>query len=182
MPDDNTDPLYQQLVTEEEYELARQKRERGKYHKKQKRKRADGAPSDEGPPRDYANDSLESSQGGYMKIFIDMLIPPINDDPERVRRWRICVGFGTIVLFFHVAWACGFLAPLGLSGFAYANDVDEIKTTMLEESLFESRVRQCTAQTSELRQIYGNRVQQLLTKYQQTTGENYQLPGCAELQ
>lgn len=183
----DTEP-FEQLIGEEEVDAARKvgQGRHGKYQKERYRTDRDapnGGP--EGPARDYAPEFPESSHEGVsmLRTAFDFLIPPADDSPENIRRWRIALGLAVLILFGHVTLACGWLQPIGLSGFAYASDVKEIKITMIEQQIFESRVKQCTAQTAESKQFYAERMQELLRRYKETAGATYpQLPSCAEIQ
>lgn len=44
---------------------------------------------------------------------------------ERMRFFRILFRFAVA---FHIAWACGFLQPFGLIGFAWSSEIDEAMT------------------------------------------------------
>jgi hypothetical protein len=116
-----------------------------------------------------------------LQSFFAFFIPPLNDTPENIRRHRMCVGLGVVGLSFLMTAAYGLLPAVGFSGFAYASAVKDIKVELLEQRLFDNRVRWCTATTAESRQFYAQKVAELLFKYRDTTGSTYQLPSCLEL-
>lgn len=96
--------------------------------------------------------------------------------------------FAAAALFgLHVIWACGGFERLGLGGFAYAGDVDKlrgevmsIKVELVEQRIFESRVRQCESDSGASR-FYRGQLQELMRKYRELTGSDYELPACDEL-
>lgn len=186
MPHPNTEP-FEQLLSEEEVEATKRKRQRhqrGKRYEQDRSEQTSSHSRPEGPFRDFAEPVPYPSHGNSMlKTALDFLIPPKDARPEDVRRWRIAIGLSSFVFFFHIATACGLMGSLGLSGFALASDVNEIKVELLEQRIFEARVRQCTAQSVESRQFYAGKVQELLRKYHETARVQYpQLPTCAEIQ
>lgn len=115
------------------------------------------------------------------KLFFAFFIPPANDDPENVRRHRIAVSLAVMALCGFMAAAFGWLPLFGFSGFAYASAVKDIKVELLEQRIFDNRVRQCVAATPEGRQFYGQKVRELMFKYQETVHIAYPLPACDEI-
>ena len=97
---------------------------------------------------------------------------------------------GLTLMGFHVAWACGWFHPLGLgAGFAMAEDVKgvndqvrEIKLSLLEQRIFDTRLRHCTASTPEARQFWRQTLTSLMSEYRVLAGAEYRLPTCEELQ
>jgi hypothetical protein len=84
------------------------------------------------------------------------LVPPTDATEEHVFRYRLAVSasitFGGIIVAGHIAWACGFLSFIGMSGFAMADDVklDEHRIVLLQKVQLEKNIRdlkreQCTA-------------------------------------
>lgn len=135
----------------------------------------------QGPARDFAPELPELPQETSMSKLLEFLIPPKDDHPENIRRWRISVGLALVILFGHVTLACGWYQMLGFSGFAYASTVKEIKVELLEQRIFDTRVAQCSATTPEGKQFYGKKVRELLRKYEETAGSRYFLPTCEEI-
>lgn len=118
-------------------------------------------------------------------VLIDKLFF-MEDNPNARRRWRLTVALVLLLVGFHVAWACGFVP--GLDGFARADsvavvksDVAMIRTELLEQRLFETRVRQCTSTTSDARQYHGEKLQELRRTYYSVTGHDYPVPTCEEV-
>lgn len=87
----------------------------------------------------------------------------------------------------HIAMACGWLAFTGFAGFASANEVQEVRQAqisaaveILETRIFDTYTRQCTAETTEGRRYYAEKVQTLKLKYFSLTKRDYpQLPDCS---
>jgi hypothetical protein len=99
----------------------------------------------------------------------------------------IVVGWRALLVV-HIAFACGWLAWTGISGFAYASDVQNvsddvsaIKVELLEQRIFETRLRQCQSESAEPRTFYREKLQELLRKYRELMAADYALPGCREL-
>lgn len=106
--------------------------------------------------------------------------------PEQ-RRTIYMVGWRLIVAV-HISWACGLLEPIGVHGFAWSADLNSVKTSLdstqseiLEGRIFDDVVRQCTAETSEARRFYGQRVIELMARYKKLTGNDYARPTCTEI-
>lgn len=134
----------------------------------------------ESPFRDFAPPrSQRTHETSMLRLFFEFFIPPVDDDPENMRRHRIALSLAVIALSSSTIAAFG-LFP-GFSGFAYATTVTEIKVDLLEQRIFDNRIRQCTAATPEGRQFYGQKVRELMLKYQAATHETYPLPSCDEI-
>lgn len=114
-----------------------------------------------------------------LKVLLEFFIP-LNGDPETLRRHRIGMSLAIVALCFSTAAAYG-LVP-HFSGFAYASALQDIKVDLLEERVFDNRMRQCTAATPEGRQFYGEKTSGLMRKYRELTGYIYPLPSCREIQ
>jgi len=93
------------------------------------------------------------------------------------------------IIVFHIAWACGWLGAFGLGGgFAAAadvekfkNEVSSMKLEILEEQIWDSRVRQCEAINAQQNSTaYGKRLSVLLGEYRFRTKQEYQLLPCSE--
>ena len=151
-------------------------------HKYRRRdtKAADGRPKR--PVRKPAPElsDFPHEKRSMLKDLLEFLIPPRDDRPENIRRWRISIGLAMVILYGHVLLACGWLQTLGFSGFAYASDVKSIKVELLEQRIFDARLRQCTATSQESRQFYASKVQELLSKFREAEGQ-YRLPTCDEV-
>jgi hypothetical protein len=115
-----------------------------------------------------------------VKLLFEFFIPPAHDSAENIRRWRIAMAIGLTISSAHILWACGFLEFAQLGGFAYASDVRGIRSEILERSIFDARIRQCTATSPESKRFYANQVQELLGRLQ-LVQPNYRLPSCNEV-
>lgn len=85
----------------------------------------------------------------------------------------------------HILWACGWFTAFGLSGFARADELREhaqflsrIEIQLLEKAMFDTRVTQCRATQ---KQVYAERLQEMLTRHREAAGVGYQLPSCADV-
>lgn len=133
-------------------------------------------------------DSLDpSSRGTDVKDALKELFPP---EVPPILKWRLAV-FAVVVLFlFHVAWACGWLEPLGIgSGFATATElnsrvtavetnVKDIKITLIEQSIFDAKESECTATDPQARRFFASRVQTLGREYYVITNIVFNIPPC----
>lgn len=117
-----------------------------------------------------------------LRQILDALIPPKDDSPENIRRWRISVGIGGAIVYVHIMLACGWFQNLGFSGFAYASDVKSITVELYEQRIFDTLVRQCnTVDNTQAKRFYAEKIQELLRKYRETTGADFRLPNCLEV-
>jgi hypothetical protein len=120
-----------------------------------------------------------------MKDVLQQLFPP---GVKPVQRWRLSMFAFAVVVIVHILWACGWLSAFNMgAGFAYASDVKEataqvsgIKVDLLEQALFDTRVRHCKA-PHESKTFYAEKLQQLLIKYRKAAGNDYRIPECDEL-
>lgn len=63
-----------------------------------------------------------------------------------------------------------------------SDDVRAGRREELENQLFEAKVKLCTAKSSETKQLYAHRIDDLLTKYREAGGSLYPLPDCEDLE
>lgn len=85
----------------------------------------------------------------------------------------------------HIAWACGWLAALGLVGFARADDVTELKrtatatarVTLSKEIRDQSRIR-CSATDQAIIDSITRYIDSLQTEYERIAGQRYPEPEC----
>lgn len=131
--------------------------------------------------------------------IIMALVPPGGAEADKIRKWRIavalCLGGSILGTGLHVAWACGFLAFVGLPGFARADDlgsirgkIAEVQTGMLQiqigqlrTEILQTRTTQCEAVKSANSQaltVITREMQDALDRYQILTGRQYRLPDC----
>lgn len=131
------------------------------------------------------------------KLMLDKILdvasaalPPPDERPAAVKRWRLTVGIWQMLITFfgafHVAWACSWLP--GIPGFAMAADaheikqaVDELRQNLLEKAIFDTRILQCTAMEEGNGRVYAEKLRGFLVEYKETTGHDYPLPACDEL-
>lgn len=105
-------------------------------------------------------------------------------------RHTLQVWLVTVLFSVHVAWACGWIP--GMSGFAFAQDIDDVKHEIkelteelrtqrveyLEERILAAYAQQCSAGTQDLREIHQRRLTRLLRHYQDVTDYTYPLQAC----
>lgn len=119
-------------------------------------------------------------KSSMLKALFEFFIPPVNQDLETRRRWRIAIGFAVFCLSCATLVSYGVFSPFGHQGFAHSSDVKSIKIELLEQRIFDARLRQCGAGSQESRQFYAAKVQELLSKFRETEGQ-YRLPSCEEV-
>lgn len=126
-----------------------------------------------------------------MKDALKEIFPP---DVPPVVRWRLAMFAAALGFIFHIAWACGLLEPMGLQGFARASSVEQvtaevdgvkgrlasIQTDLLEQRLFDARLKQCTAETSDARQFYARQVESLYRELYRLNPAT-RIPDCSEI-
>lgn len=93
----------------------------------------------------------------FVEEHLGDFIPPGSKPKDDRQRWEwaVSIGLGVVALVggAHIAQACGFLAWLGLGGFAMANDVStqqatliQIQTTQLNRDMRDAKRQVCMAQ------------------------------------
>jgi len=122
------------------------------------------------------------------------LIPPHDAEGDKVWRWRVVIaatlGVSVMANVLHIAWACGFLASFGLSGFAKAADVasinvqlSQIQIGQLKQEILATREIQCKAMKAQdpTLGVITRDLQNSLDQFYQIAHYNYQLPDCSML-
>lgn len=175
---ENTDPLYRQLVTEEEVEALRQMEKDRKRNKEHRYHRRDEPPFHGRPEEAYCEPAPEfpdPSHGTLMKNLFKFLVP--FDDP-----WRLAIGFSVLFLLLNTAASRGWFTIIGLSAQASAASVTEIRAAQIEEQLFVTIKAHCMAMTQEGKGFYARHKVELLNAYETVTGRKYPIePTCRDL-
>lgn len=121
-----------------------------------------------------------------MKELLKELAPP---NLPAVARYRLAV-FGTLLgLITSAAASWGLFAAFGIPGFAYASDlnnlksdVKSIKMDLLEERIYNAQRLWCGTQTRESKQFYARQISTMHRQYyEQTGGIALQIPTCSEI-
>lgn len=126
---------------------------------------------------------------------------------ERARMIRIAF---RIVVAVHIVWACGFLAPVGLTGFVFAQDVDskiqsavepiraqlgQITTQLAKQEDIQRRILmsqlaaqlrdlnrlRCSTSDATMRARMERDIEEAEQEYKVLSGERYPLPACKDL-
>lgn len=107
----------------------------------------------------------------------------LEDTPEGRRKWRLTISVGIITLFAHVAWSCGMIP--GVSGFAMANEQEEIKHTiirielkLLDRDIIDAVRQRCLATNKT---FFADRVHELTRQWYFLTKVVYIVPNCTDL-
>lgn len=90
-----------------------------------------------------------------------------------------------VVVSTHIAWACGFLTILGLSGFARADDVRELqktvaasaRVTISQEIRQQVRVR-CATKDQNVADSLTRYIDNLQVEYERLAGQRFPEPPC----
>lgn len=121
-----------------------------------------------------------------MKEAIKELFPP---DVPPVMRWRLAMFGFCVLVIFHIIWACGWLEPLGIGGFAKAADLEkrvsaverdtkDIKIQLIEQSIFDAKESECTATDERAKRFFSQRVIALSREYFSLSGQSIDIPPC----
>lgn len=207
---DQTDPLYQQLMGDDEsIQPNRSGKDKRKRHEKKPHRKppyggVDSGP--EGPASDYAPELSQSSHEETSMSLLNLLIPPVHDSAENIRRHRIVVSLSVVVLFLALGASYGVFERFGVSGFARADSIQKAtqpleqqiskQTTLLDKvsakltaqlaasTASEIRVaaaKRCLERSSDVRNRISGEIDTLQDQYREYKGFNYPVPGCAEL-
>lgn len=132
--------------------------------------------------------------------LLKMALTDFSSLPRGVR-YTIQVWVVTALFVSHIAWACGWIP--GVSGFAFASDIDDVQHDLqalstevqhelreltgelrtqrieyLEERILSAYAQQCSATKGDLRDIHQRRLTRLLRHYQDVTAYTYPLQEC----
>lgn len=154
----------------------------GEHDENNQRKQKSANHGPKRPARDGTPEVSNSPHGksSMLRALFEFFIPPLNQDPETARRWKIAIGFAVLCLSIATLISWGIFQPFGHQGFAYAADVRSIKVELLEQRIFDARLLHCNANTAESRKFYASKVQELLNKFRDAE-VNYRLPACEEV-
>lgn len=143
---------------------------------------------------------------GFLK---DMFSAFMVDATPEERAHMLRLGF-RIVVTVHIAWACGLLAPMGLTGFVFANEVDDkiqsavepirselgqisrkletseqiqrrILTGQIAAQLRDLNRLRCSTVDDHVRMRMERDIEDAEQEYKALTGERYPLPSCQNL-
>jgi hypothetical protein len=92
-----------------------------------------------------------------------------------------------LVVSIHIAWACGWLAAIGLVGFARATDVSQIqqtvnasaRVTLSQEIRSQARIR-CISADQSVRDSLTRYIDSLQAEYERVAGQRYPEPLCED--
>jgi hypothetical protein len=120
-----------------------------------------------------------------LDLSLSLLAPPRNASPQEMRRHAVALSVAVVLIYGHIAIACGWLSSIGLSGFASASSVSSVKSEMAEVkvTLYAIAIRDlhrsvCNATTYEDVSQLNGQLQRELAKYRDATGREYLLPEC----
>lgn len=117
-----------------------------------------------------------------MSKIIEELFPP--GIPE-VARWRLVVAGSIVVLGLQAAAAYGAFAWAGIPGFASKAGFDELKITLLEERIYDTKRLWCQVSQEqgrgESRRFYSGELSRMHLRYYKLTGVRMDVPTCEEV-
>jgi hypothetical protein len=143
---------------------------------------------------------------GFLKDFFSAFM--VDATPEE-RAHMLRLGF-RIVVTVHIAWACGLLAPWGLSGFVFAGEVDDkiqsavepiraelgqvsekvARTEAISKRILVGQIAsqlrdlnrlRCSTTDHDMRSRMEKDIEEGEQEYKALTGERYPLPACKDL-
>jgi hypothetical protein len=124
---------------------------------------------------------------------VSAVIPDMDASPQHQLRWRMSIAMlllGSVsVQAVHVLIACGWLAGYGISGFAYANDVNQLiqaqqrmEVRQVEKNLMDLDSALCKAEAAGKATRYiAEQIRAGITEYRALSGLEWVRPTCAEL-
>ena len=143
---------------------------------------------------------------GALKDTVSALLVDATPE-ERARLLRLAF---RIVVTVHIAWACGFLAPMGLDGFVFADEVDDKvqaavepirselgkvaakveRTEAMSRRILQGQLAaqlrdlnrlRCTTSDDHTRMRMERDIEEAEQEYKSLTGERYPLAACKDL-
>jgi hypothetical protein len=128
----------------------------------------------------------------FFSALWELLVPPLDAEHEKQYGWRVRMAIIAASSFFGLiavsALALGMAAWTGFEGFARASETQviigqlkDLRAGQIEESILQLRIKHCEADSAAAKQLYWERIAELMTKYQQITGRVYSLPACSDL-
>lgn len=59
--------------------------------------------------------------------------------------------------------------------------IKSVEIKLLEDSIFDARLKACDANSSDAKQFLNQRLQEMLREYETITGQRYRIPECSEI-
>jgi hypothetical protein len=116
---------------------------------------------------------------------LSLIVPPRNPSPEQMRRHSASMSIAILGIYIHIAFACGWLATIGLSGFALASTVNDMQRENVDFriSFYSLGIREfhhsyCNASNYQDQLLLNNQLERLKAAYQHEVGVAYVLPPC----
>lgn len=122
-----------------------------------------------------------------MEALVNFLINSFGLTREQQRLIMRTAWFG--IVSGHILWVCGLFATFGIPGpFARAAEMKQLAEDLrsdridrLDHDILNLRIQQCKATTPEAKREYGERLQELESKYFSIVGRSPRVPGCDEV-
>lgn len=100
---------------------------------------------------------------------------------ERPAHWYLWVGISTVFMWCFFWWSVGLAPPAFGEGFARAEQVNNIRVLLLEQSLIDLRIRHCRAEGIDPKTFYWDRLQRQVREYQGITKQRFPVPPCSDV-
>lgn len=127
----------------------------------------------------------------YAKSALNLLTPPGEDQDATTWRWAVFVSIIVLacVIGVHLAAANGMLARFGISGIAYASDVDSInqRSVSILYAIYSPQVRakvrqRCDTNDAAARERINTELSRILREYEHAAGQPFGvMPRCDEV-
>lgn len=131
------------------------------------------------------------------EIALRLKPPPHDASPEKVQAWRwfvaLVAGANAMGLLVHVLLSCGFAASIGISGFAKASDISDLKQQFasvkvdlqnkrvkeLSSLLLDTKQKQCMA-SGQVKLLYLQTYNDLRSEYFTLMQREFPDPPCSD--
>lgn len=119
-----------------------------------------------------------------MKDLLKELVPP---ELPVVARYRLAISGAVLGLMISAGAGWGLFATFGIPGFAYASDLNNLKSDvrsikmdLLEERIYNAQRLWCSTETQESKRFYSQQISTMHRQYYAETGITISIPTCAE--
>lgn len=118
---------------------------------------------------------------------LSLIAPPRNAGAREMRRHAVALSVAVAMIYGYIAISCGALSSIGISGFARADDLEDLQNESAEVRVtlygiaIRDLYRSCrNADSEDDRLALNEELQRIRAKYQKAVGVPYLLPACVE--
>ena len=174
-----TDPLFRQLITEDELvnppNPSRHRIQDSNQDRDDHRNRISAHNRPKRPFRHCAPKVPESHERSFVKYVFDFLL--LSKDP-----WRLGMGLAVIFLMLNAGSSRGWISIPGFPVLAEAASVTEIRVEQLEEQIENAVKGHCLAPNSEGKSYYYRKIRELRVKFERASNDDRApQPSCKDL-